>query len=387
MRTSLSQDELVRLVRRVFRPRPEDAELALLVDLPDERSADHADWRARREMTAEWGRLLSEARDELGLDAVRLVLYRNVGSNNADLPEEAVIHDCDELFEAVEAQEGQVVTFAEVLDTHRILIAVTEFSATAPLKLLARRHGFRAATMPGFKPAMVPALRLDYEEIDRRCRVLKAVLDAAESATLRFEAGGVERELILDLRHRTATASGGLIREPGTAGNLPSGETYIVPYEGEHPGDPSGSRGELPVELDGELMLYRIEGNRVVEVLGDGPRAVAERMEVAAEPAYANVAELGLGLLADYGVKPVGEILLDEKLGLHVAFGRSDHFGGSVGAEDFTSPDKVVHIDRVYIPEVQPQVRVLTVDLETPGRGMLPLMRNGSFVTSDAPNG
>jgi hypothetical protein len=79
----------------------------------------------------------------------------------------------------------------------------------------------------------------------------------------------------------------------------------------------------------------------------------------------------------------VGEILLDEKLGLHVAFGRSDHFGGSVGAKDFTAPDKVIHIDRVYIPEVQPQVRVLSVDLEAPGEAPAPLMRDGRFVSED----
>ena len=201
-------------------------------------------------------------------------------------------------------------------------------------------------------------------------------------AILRFEADGIERELHLDLRHRRATASGGLVREPGTAGNLPSGETYIVPYEGERAEDASRSRGVLPLELDGELLAYRIEENRVVEVLGQGPRAEAERREIAAEPAYANVAELGLGILGDYGVRPVGEILLDEKLGLHIAFGRSDHFGGSVGAQDFTSPERVVHIDRVYLPEVQPRVRVLAVDLVIgePEPRHAPLMLDGRFV-------
>jgi hypothetical protein len=382
---SLSQDELVRLVRRVFRPQPDDRELALLVDLPDEGTPDHPDWAARREMAAEWCGLLQEARDDLGLDDVRLVLYRNVGRNNADLPAEAVIHPCGALLDPSTEQEGRLVSFAEIFETHRILIAATEYSATAPLKLKAREHGFRAATMPGFKADMIPALKLDYEEIDQRCRALKAALDRAESATLRFEAAGAERQLVLDLRHRQATASGGLVREPGTAGNLPSGETYIVPYEGERGDDASRSCGELPVELDGELMVYRIEGNRVVEVLGDGPRADAERREVAAEPAYANVAELGLGLLGGYGVKPVGEILLDEKLGLHVAFGRSDHFGGNVGANDFTSPDKVIHIDRVYIPEVQPQVRVVSVELETPGQPPVTVIRAGRFVVDSTP--
>jgi len=382
--TSLSQDELVRLVRRVFRPQAEDRELALLVDLPDEATPDHPDWAKRREMAADWCGMLQDARDDLGLDEVRLVFYRNVGRNNADLPDEAVIHSCGELTRADGEQEGRVVTFAEIFDVHRLLIAATEYSATAPLKLKAREHGFRAATMPGFKADMIPALKLDYEEIDRRCRALKDALDPAESASFRFEAGGREHHLVLDLRHRQATASGGLVRRPGTAGNLPSGETYIVPYEGEREGDASRSAGDLPVELDGELMIYHIEGNRVVGVEGNGPKAEAERHEVSVEPAYANVAELGLGLLADYGVKPVGEILLDEKLGLHIAFGRSDHFGGNVGAKDFTSPDKVIHIDRVYIPEVQPQVRVLAVDLESPGAEPVPLIRDGRFVPGAA---
>jgi hypothetical protein len=54
-----------------------------------------------------------------------------------------------------------------------------------------------------------------------------------------------------------------------------------------------------------------------------------------------------------------------------------------VGAKDFTAPDKVIHIDRVYIPEVQPQVRVLSVDLEAPGEAPAPLMRDGRFVSED----
>ena len=57
-----------------------------------------------------------------------------------------------------------------------------------------------------------------------------------------------KHEVVLDLRHRRATASGGMMVEPGNAGNLPSGETYIVPYEGEVAGDPSRTAGLLPVQ-------------------------------------------------------------------------------------------------------------------------------------------
>jgi leucyl aminopeptidase (aminopeptidase T) len=379
----MTTDELVHLIKRVFRPRPEDRRLALLVDLPDDMLQDSPAWRARRLMVADWHERLSAASGDLGLDGVSLVLYRNARRNNADLPETAVVHAAGALPERAEQLSEAGEPLEKILSEHQIVIAATELSATAPLKLMAPKLGFRAATMPGFSREMIPALKLDYEEINRRCLEIKELLDRAVAAHMIFEAAGQQYELTLDLRHRQATASGGLVREPGKAGNLPSGETYIVPYEGEHADDPSLTAGLLPVELEGELLFYRIAGNRVREVLGDGPRAQAERREMEAEPAYSNVAELGLGLLADYGIKPAGQLLLDEKLGLHIAFGRSDHFGGQVGAADFSSPEKVVHIDRVYTPEMQPQISVLAVDLENvtgSGPQRAPLMRDGRYV-------
>jgi hypothetical protein len=380
MGETLRREELLRLIDLVFRPGAEDRSLAFLVDLPDEHTPDNAAWRARREMVAGWHRDLSVSGAALGLQQIQLVFYRNARRNNADLPPEAWIYRVGGLPQQARDIEGRGMAMNSVFAQNRILIAATELSATAPLKLAAREFGFRAATMPGFIPAMVPALRLDYEEIHRRCTELKSRLDQATGAGIRFEAGGRVSVLHLDLRHRTAAASGGLIRQPGTAANLPSGETYIVPYEGEIAGDPSRTAGVLPLELDGELMSCEIERNRVRRVTGPGPRAAAEEAEMKAEPAYSNVAELGLGVLAGYGIRPVGELLLDEKLGLHIAFGRSDHFGGQVGAKDFSSPEKVVHIDRVYLPEVQPSIRVPSVDLQMPDGSPLPLMRDGGYV-------
>jgi hypothetical protein len=78
-------------------------------------------------------------------------------------------------------------------------------------------------------------------------------------------------------------------------------------------------------------------------------------------------------------VKPIGEILLDEKLGLHLAFGRSDHFGGQVGPAQFSSHDAVIHIDRVYVPETQPDVKVVAVDLQMGDGTTVPLMRDGAY--------
>ncbi len=381
MREQLTTAELVDLVRRVFRPRASDRGLLILVDLPDETGArDHPRWAARRAMAADWAARLSAARDELGLERVSLALHRNARRHNQDLPATAHLHGGGPLPSTAAELAGVETPFDILFTEHQIVLAPTEFSATAPLKVEAARRGLRAATMPGFTEEMIPALRLDWVEIDRRCRILKESLDAAEEARFVLEAGGERSELTLDLRWRAAHASGGLLTEPGVAGNLPSGETYIVPYEGEHPGAPSRSQGRLPLELDGELLALRIEKNAVVEIVGDGPRAAAERRELAAEPAYGAVAELGLGILRDYGIQPVGELLVDEKLGLHIAFGRSDHFGGQVGPAKWRDPARVVHVDRVFIPEVMPRVRVRAVDLVFADGTIGPLIRDDNYV-------
>lgn len=375
----LSPSELTDLVRRVFRPSADDTALALLVDLPDDALPDNPDWAARRVIAAGWARALKAAASDHGL-AVDLFWYRNVRTNNADLPARMWPGDAVTVPESCsQVDGGEEVDLERVLASHQLAMAPTELSATAPLKVLAREHGFRAATMPGFSPAMVPALRLDYLEVDRRVQRLKQLLDPATGADLELEATGTVHQLHLDLRHRPAHASGGLLHTPGTAGNLPSGETYIVPYEGEVVGDPTRSEGALPVEMDGEVVVHRIEGNRAVEILSDGPVSSARREELAAEPAAANLAELGLGVLADFGLRPIGEVLLDEKLGLHLAFGRSDHFGGQVGPSDFSRPEAVIHQDWVYLPEIQPQVRPRRLTISGPD-GETALIRDGSWV-------
>lgn len=380
MTHALTASELADLIARVFVPTPEDRLLGVMIDLPDERVPDDPAWAERRAAAAEWVRLLQGKAGDVGY-GTNLLLYPNVGTNNGDLPDRCWIHGSGPVpGRADELDPADARPMVEIFGSHSMLLAPTTFSATAPLKVAARKHPMRAATMPGFTPAMIPALRLDYTEINRRVEILKGLLDEATGADLVFRHPGGEDRLHLDLRHRGGHASGGLIPHRGVAGNLPSGESYIVPYEGEFPGDPSRSEGVLPVQFgQGEVVRYRIQGNRAVEVLSVGPVSVREADLIAREPAYANLAELGLGVLAAFGVKPIGVILLDEKLGLHIAFGRSEHFGGQVGPDAFSSPSAVIHIDRVYVPEEQPDVLPVSVDLLFEGRPSLALMRDGAF--------
>jgi hypothetical protein len=377
----LSADELNALIQRVFQPGRSDRRLAILVDLPDEVLPDNPDWAQRRQLAAGWASELIHARETHGL-AVSLFLYRNVRANNADLPDTAWPADPSALpGSCQELERSPGVPMSQLLSEHQLVIAPTELSTTAPLKMLAPKHGFRAATMPGFSPAMVPALRLDYTEIDRRVRWLKEILDRAVAADFEFTIDSSSLvELHLDLRHRTAHASGGLFPSPGVAGNLPSGEAYIVPYEGELDGDPTSSGGTLPIQTGDEVVAFRIEGNRAVEVLSQGLESDRARHALLEEPASGNVAELGLGVLADFGIEPIGEVLLDEKLGLHLAFGRSEHFGGQVGPTDFSRPEAVVHQDHVYLPEIQPRIVPTLATLALPDGGKLELMRDGSYV-------
>ncbi len=375
----LTREELIKLIRAVFPSLPTDRGLAIITDFPRNVDEDNPDWTARRIMAKEWAAMLRESPQALGLERVEFVGYESVGSQNADLPETfyVITGPIPATAEGL-AEVGQALALEKVYMDFQLLLAPTEFSTTAPLKIAAPKYRFRAATMPGFTAGMVPALRLDYGEINRRCLLLKEKLDAAEKATVIFAADDKEYDVQFDLRFRSAHASTGRFPEPGTAGNLPSGETYIVPYEGEMD-EQSATNGVLPVQFEDEVVLYRLEQNRAVAVQSSGKVSAREAEKLRREPAYGNMAELGFGVLADFGLKPVGKILLDEKLGFHVAFGRSDHFGGIVSPHMFSSPAAVEHTDRVYIPEMQPRVLVRQVELVYKSGRKERIMQNGRY--------
>jgi len=87
----LDREELVQLMKTVFPDLPLGGTLGILMDVPDRNAADHPEWEARRRMAVEWGGMLKESIIELGPDRLDVIAYPNVGSNNADLPEEAYL--------------------------------------------------------------------------------------------------------------------------------------------------------------------------------------------------------------------------------------------------------------------------------------------------------
>jgi len=377
----LSGDELIGLIQSVFPKHPGDKKLGILIDIPRDKNKDNPNWQQRREIAMGWFRTLKDNTAAMGLDGAALIAYPDVGTNNGELPKDAFFLMDTLPSEAAELDRvGEPVLFEDIFKNFQLYLAPTEYSTTAPLKNAAKKYGFRAATMPGFSPEMIPALRIDYSEVARRVSIIKEKVDAALGADVVFKVDSdKEYKIFFDLRYREGHLSSGRFPDQGTAGNLPSGESYIVPYEGEK-GEKSKTDGILPVQIGKDLVLFTIKENLAVKVEGEGDPVEVEKDHLKREPAYGNIAELGFGVLGDFGLDPIGEILLDEKLGFHVAFGRSDHFGGAVGPKDFSCKEAVIHLDQIYIPSTQPRVLVKSIIFSYENKPDETIMENGQYM-------
>lgn len=306
---------------------------------------------------------------------VQHFVYQAPAKNNGPLPDDFFLLSDKtlDIQSLADLKNPKVFNRDEIFASADVILAMGARSATSPLKNLAKQKKsfhFRAATMSGFSVGMESSLKLDINSVEDRCQNLKDLLDKAQMAKIVFSVDGKkEYQLRLDLRMRTSTSSSGLRINDNEVGNLPGGETYIVPYEGENPQMKSQSSGIMPLQINDEVFFFRIEENKVVEVIGEGPQAEIQRLLIEKEPAYANIAELGLGVLSSYGVKPAEDnrlaILMNEKLALHIANGLSNHFtNGTVGPEDFSRPENAIHTDWVYYPSIQNRITILGIELE-----------------------
>jgi aminopeptidase len=369
--------EVAAFFNRTFGVSKRDSNIVVLVDLPSANESLTAAWADRLQLGQEWTSALIKAHPG---KKVSLIAYEATGAHNADLPRAAQV-----------LATGAVVELPQVLSESDIVLALTQFSATAPLKAAAKVHGFRGATLPGFSRPMSSSFRLNVNEVARRCRILKKLLSEATSAEIHFEVdSNTSHTLQIDLRHREAHSSDGFILEKGKVANLPGGESYKVPYEGEREGDPSQTNGILPIQQGDEIVLYRVVNNRAVEILSSGEASDRARKLIEADPVAGNIAELGLGVLYSMGVIPIeissisgDPTLLNEKLGLHIAFARSEHLGGVISPAFFKDPSKAFHQDYIFIDAMQPRVKVRRMDLRFDGtRRSQSIIENNAFVPS-----
>ena len=344
---------------------PQAGEIVLVAcDIPHGGIMDTAQWKDRRDLAREWHEAFESLGKRLSFETRPLLTYAAAGASGADLPAKA-------------KQSAVEINLEDALNQCTLAAFLTEFSATAALDGFCRKkEDFRAASMPGLERRMEQsALAADYREVARRCGILAGILEGAESLDVRFSTGHTCQ---FDLRFRKCEVDDGFLprfKKGDRIINLPSGETFIVPYEGERTGEPSRTSGELPAEVDGERVVLRVERNRITTVSGQGPQAQDLRDYFAVDPARANIAEVAFGCNEQAVV--TGNVLEDEKAGFHWAYGRSDHLGGTVGVNAFIKPQNVVHQDIVYAKGNPIQVADAVV---VSARGKTRVILDGGYV-------
>jgi len=342
---------LEKLLIDVFDPQPGETVLVMF-DLPHGEFTDYPGWRDRRQMAQEWHDAFNTLAEKRGFTVLPLYNYRATGVHSGAFPERGFLG-------------GKEVVLDEVLAGVNIAVALTEYSPTGPLIEYSKTHpDFRAASMPIVHRGMQStALSADYTEVARKAHILKERLNKSLAARVIFSSG---HEFYFDLRYREAHADDGQLhagREGVSVINLPSGEAYIVPYEGERAGEPSQTAGEIPFWCGDGIAVFHVEGNRIQEVSGESPCAEGVRSAIYSDEGLRNVAELGLGV--NEAAVVTGNVLEDEKVfGMHWAFGLSEALGGVTGTDDFENPDRAYHRDLVYPMGGDIEVSELTLEYE-----------------------
>ena len=260
--------------------------------------------------------------------------YQATGAPNSDLPEYGT-------------SQGSRVPLKDVVKDATIIISMPEFSATAPLMGFSQQQqNLRVASMPTVTRAMErTGLAADHHQIAKTCARLAPFFEKANGIMVTFSTGHACYFDISD--HKPVLQDNGkLPPDPGKdvlrLRNLPSGEVYVVPNEAVD----SRTAGEIPVAVNNEIVVLIVQNNRIVEIVGDSSTVAKMPPEFFEEKAWRSIAEVAIGC-NDRAVVS-GNVLEDEKAGFHWAYGRSDFLGGTVGPEEFSAPDKVIHQDIVY---------------------------------------
>src|SRR3954452_6071616 len=185
-------------------------------------------------------------------------------------------------------------------------------------------NGGRGATLPGVTADLLARLMAaDLETLQRRSRALAELLTEADEAHFTCPRGSDFR---MDLTGRAGQPDDGDLTGPQAFGNLPCGEGFIAPLNGE---------GRFVVASlaaiglgTGENTLI-VEDGHLVEATGPEAERLLATLRAAGEQGT-NLAELGIG--TNEKATLTGNVLEDEKIlgTVHVAFGSSAGIGGTV---------------------------------------------------------
>ena len=237
----------------------------------------------------------------------------------------------------------------DLMARYDVVVCPTTKSLThTEAKRNACKTGARVATMPGISvDIMTRTLKADYNLIAERTYTLSEILDRGKVARVTTALG---TDLTLPIEGVKAISSTGLVREKGKGGNLPSGESFLMPEEGK-------AQGTLVIDasvatigkITGEPIKVTIEHGYAVKFAGGTQAKQLESMLAEFGKAGMNVAELGIG--TNHAAEISGQILEDEKVmgTIHIAFGNNVSMGGTCNVGIHI--DCVVYKPTVYIDD------------------------------------
>jgi aminopeptidase len=349
---------LDRLIKTCFGAPSTDLNYCVLIDLDDASELVGLEFLNKQcypvQKTAYdvfYKQLTSSSMRTLRVKNCDFLAFNKTGGSNLDPEDE--IYDVD----------GNILSFANDIPKYDIVLAITDFSLTAPLTALAKKHNFRGATLHGVNEIILNSgLSIDYNFVSKQAESFRKVLDLADGFTLNFECLGKTFTLNIECNQQVAQKSHGLCPEgkPDVA-NLPAGEVYFVP---------TGASGSFPFRFsDGTLAEMHIKDGAIFRadlLRGDEALLTARNQQLYDDPATGVIGELGFGTqLLPFS----GKDIQDEKIfgTCHVATGRSDHLGGNLVPELFASKQNASHDDILFAPPKTPEINVVSVVLHKNG--------------------
>jgi hypothetical protein len=357
--SEFSPFDLQKLLVTCFGSSNEPLKLCILIDLPDldliksKSFATDEKFAVQKHAVDKFLTPLRNTKlENFNVSSVDFFAYKTTYGSNLD-PEDG----------AVDESGSPVSLSRNVYPNYDIILAITDYSLTAPLTAQAKIHGFRGATLHGLNDIILNSgLSVDYNFVSKQAEVFRQVITFTDHFDINFKALDRSFKLTLRCDKQDAQKSHGLCPagKPDVA-NLPAGEVYFVP---------NGAEGSFPFRYsDGTIAEMIVEDGAIIKsnlISGDQDIVDARNTQLKEDPATGILGELGFGTQ----LLPVsGKDIQDEKIfgTCHVATGRSDHLGGNLTPELFNSKMNASHDDILYAPHKTPEISVSSVVMHKNG--------------------
>jgi leucyl aminopeptidase (aminopeptidase T) len=299
-------------------------------------------------MAKEWYEILRDMGSEIGF-SVELLTYEATGQHNKPLPSDLL----------------------NELHRYHLILAMTQFSATTSLVPICRAKNSitRCVSMPLVEKRMEHTSFLaNYQEVKEYAIAIERLLTKSIAAKVLFSTGD---QLFIDLRNRVGGSDTGECYKPRQIINFPSGEGYIAPYEAtieeSHEFGSSKTKGVLPISYQEDIVKCTVKNNTIIEVTTDNNKSRQLSKFFEEKVSRRNIAELGIGCNPKAVI--TGNLIEDEKAGLHIAYGTSSHIGGKITSD--------IHQDIVFAKGCLIEGKTLTLFLE--GGKKIELIKNAKL--------